>query len=667
MFRKSFVLIALIGIIVVAGCVKNTYDMTTLSKWGHLSPTVGVSVAYGDISLKDILKASDTVVFGSDNFIKLVFKKDSIVNFKLSDYYDLNNMVSYSDSYTIGELSMSPFSGTVNPLTNAGELPFLPTFSDFESATLSQGVLDITVRNNTVSVINAITITIYNNSPHVQLGLPGTISAINPGQTGTTSINLAALTFIKNSTSVAYAINPGSLGPGGNLAITMAGRDMKVKSGKIIVPSQPIISYQTQDTISFDPGTGIEVSYIKMRSGSISYSINNSTALSASVSLTLPSTLRSGTPISESFTAAPNQITPGNIPVNSSTIDLSKKSSHPYNLLPIVSSIMVSSSGLVTFNSTDVVKLDLSFHNPNFEYVKGYFGQQTETIAKDTLDLDIKDIIDHITGSFLVSSPSIKLNYTNSFAIPVQVTLNAAGYKGSNVVQLGLNPNPVNLSYPAAPADTTKDDVFTINKLNSHLPELISMPPEKIIFSGSAVMNPAGNTGTRDNYLFSSSHFLGNLEVEVPLEFRLNNLQFADTVKNFMKDNTGSSPIKPEDFEFLRIDITADNGFPLGVTLKMVLYDSASTAHLSTINAADMLKAAPVDANGKVTAPLTTATSITIDRQFWTSINTADKIIFVFSMNTTDSGSKDVKIYSDYKINFKAALVLKPDIKFNLK
>ncbi len=44
----------------------------------------------------------------------------------------------------------------------------------------------------------------------------------------------------------------------------------------------------------------------------------------------------------------------------------------------------------------------------------------------------------------------------------------------------------------------------------------------------------------------------------------------------------------------------------------------------------------------------------------------ADKIIFKFTMNTTDNGSKDVKIYSDYKIDFKASLVLKPDIKFDL-
>ncbi len=33
-------------------------------------------------------------------------------------------------------------------------------------------------------------------------------------------------------------------------------------------------------------------------------------------------------------------------------------------------------------------------------------------------------------------------------------------------------------------------------------------------------------------------------------------------------------PVNPEDFEFLRIDITAENGFPLGVSLSIILYDS---------------------------------------------------------------------------------------------
>jgi hypothetical protein len=587
MARRSLILISLIGVIIAAGCVKETYDLTKLSKRAHLSPTLAVAAVKGDISLSDILKASDTVVFGSDNFIKLVFKKDSIVSFKLSDYYDLNNMVSFSDTYPIGDVALVPFSGTVYPLTSTGEIA-LPVFPNFDYATLSQGAFDIIVKNNTTAVINTITISTYNTSPHQQIGSTAVISAINPGQTGNGTINLTYSTVIRSSISVAFVISagPGMVLNGSNLEISIFSRDMKVLSGKAVIPSQLLTSFNENDTIPFNPGTGIEVSYIKMTSGGISYKLQSSTPLKSTVSLTLPSTNRGGSPITEALTVNPNATATGNVSVNNSTIDLGTRSSHPYNLLPVFSTVTVSSEGAkIIFSSTDQVKIDLSFLNPNFDYVKGYFGQQTETIKKDTLDLDIKEVLDHITGSFLISSPSIKLNYTNSFAIPVQMTLDAAGYKKSDVVQLGLAPVP--LSYPAAPAERSKTDVFSINKTNSQLPQLVSMPPERIIFSGNAKMNPLGNTGDRNNYLFTDSHFLGNLEIEVPLELRINNLAFADTVDNFMQDTDtgGDNPINPEDFEFLRVDITAENGFPLGVSLSMILYDSASHVNKCTISA----------------------------------------------------------------------------------
>jgi len=321
---------------------------------------------------------------------------------------------------------------------------------------------------------------------------------------------------------------------------------------------------------------------------------------------------------------------------------------------------------MIDFSSTDELELNLKLLNTNFNYAKGYFGQKTESFDPDTLDLGIKDILKKISGDFLISSPSIKLNYANSFAVPVEINLQATGYRAAETVDLGLA--PFSLSYPAAPGERDKEDVFIINKNNSSLSPLVSMPPEIVRFSGSAKMNPLGNTGSRDNYIFGNSRFLGSLEVEIPLEFRMNNLQFTDTVDNFMQEeeNSEDNPVNPEDFEFLRIDIKAENGFPLGVSLSMMLYDSVANVNRSTIEAENILEPAPVDNNGHVTGPTECSTSIKITRDFWNWVNKADKIIFMFTMNTTADGSKDVKIYSDYKINFKASLVLKPDIKFNL-
>ncbi len=98
--------------------------------------------------------------------------------------------------------------------------------------------------------------------------------------------------------------------------------------------------------------------------------------------------------------------------------------------------------------------------------------------------------------------------------------------------------------------------------------------------------------------------------------------------------------------------------------MRLILYDSESRINRSTVTADDVLKPAPVDDNGRVITPAESDVTIEIPREFWDSVDQSDKIILVFSMNTTWSGSKDVKIYSDYRIRFSAGLVVKPDLKF---
>jgi hypothetical protein len=418
------------------------------------------------------------------------------------------------------------------------------------------------------------------------------------------------------------------------------------------------------DTITFDPGSDIEIVKIGIDTGSVDYQIISKSLAPASFTITLPSVKIGGFPITRIIAIPAGQTITGSVSLNGAEVDLSTDPKQVFNRLPVTYSISVTSG---SFGLTDSMLVQMDIPSPDFDYVKGYFGQQTETIEADTIDLEIKEILDHISGTFLISSPSITMNYKNSFALPVEINLEAVGQKLAETVD--LNWNPQILSYPAAPGERDTEGSLSINAVNSDLPDLVSMPPEKITFSGSAEMNPAGNDGSRNNYIFEESRFLGNLEIEVPLEFRINNLQFTDTVDNFMmnKDGNTDNPFNPEDFEFLRIRIDAENGFPLGVSLSLILHDSTSGDNLCVIDATNVLVPAPVDASGKVTAPAVSTADIDISREFWESINLADKIIFRFIMNTTDGGSKDVRIYSDYKIDFKAALILKPDIQFKLK
>jgi hypothetical protein len=699
MIRRSVILLFIILVFLTGGCVKETYDMNKLSKKVSLTPSWVISAIKGDVSLKDIIKASDTVVYDQNNFVKIVFKKDSVINLKMADFYNLNNMISFSQTYTIGELSLSSFQSTLGvsldqisqsfsatlrnqfvllndgathpfpafPSTNLGEKTFT-AFSNFQNAVFASGFLDISVTNNLPAPLNSISVNLYNTTGHTAIGSTLTIPAVSQGQTQSASIDLTGKT-LTNSIIAAVVLSgsPGNSTPvlinlaNNNIQVKIQGRNLKVKSGRVILPAQSILTLDNKDTISFNPGLGIEIEKLKITTGNVSYHIRSTSSLNAALNISMPSGIRNGTAVSEVINVGPLNQFDGTISFNNTAVDLNTDVLQPYNRVPFTYSVSVNSNNaLVTFNSTDLVQFDMKLLNPDFDYVKGYFGQQTQSISADTLNLGIKDILKNITGDFLISSPSIKLNYSNSFGIPILVDLQGTGKRGLKTVNLDLL--PFNISYPLYPAKRDASDFLAINKDNSKLPQLISMPPEKILFSGSAKMNPAGDpTHIRNNYIFGNSRFLGSLEVELPLEFSINNIQFADTVDNFLDSkNTSGSSLKPENFGLLRVDLNAKNGFPLGISLKMSLYNSTSHTIIKEVNASDLLKAAPVDAAGKSTGTSETSTKIEFTKDFFGSVNKADKIIFRFVLNTTNNSS--VKIYSDYRIDFKAALVVKPDI-----
>jgi hypothetical protein len=295
------------------------------------------------------------------------------------------------------------------------------------------------------------------------------------------------------------------------------------------------------------------------------------------------------------------------------------------------------------------------------------FGQFVATTEPETINFDIEDILSRITGDIIIANPTIRLNYSNSFSYPIKMNLDVTGQRsGRTPVKLELDTFALSLTNAAdQPAIF---EYITIDNTNSQLSEVLSLPPEELTFSGSAIMDTLGIIGQKDSYLLSNGHIIGSIEIEVPLEFRINNLQFSDTLENFLTDTfEDDSDLTWDDFELFRIDLNVENGFPLGASLSMSLYDSINHKIISSIDANDILEPAEVDSNGKAAGVTTSTTSIDLTEKFFSSIEDAESIIFMFTLKTTNNGSEDVKIYSDYRIDFKAAMVLKPNINVNIK
>jgi hypothetical protein len=693
MNKKPFFFMILMLIIIAGSCVKETYNMKKFSKSVRFSPVFSLAAASGDITFSNMVKRSDTVRFDNDKLVRIVFRKDSVISQRLKDYYNLSDMVSFSKTYKIGELSINDLQASfqvtlatistgfspslVNGATmnipafsvNLGEKSF-SLISNFQNAVLSSGTLVLSLNNNLGFELRNIRISLFNSTGHTPIGNQVIIPSVPNGNLKTATIDLAGKT-VRNSIVAAVSIDapfsPSVLINLNNaLQVSFRASGLKVQSGTVIIPSQMDSTLAGKDIVPFDAGANVEIEKLKVKTGNLRYTLISNSGISGSFSFILP-TARMGNDslkVQISINGVTNK--KDSLSLSGREIDLSTDPSVNYNRIPVNYTINLSSNGaLINFNKDDNIQISLRMLNPDLDYVRGYFGQMSKLIDPEILETGFDEVIQNLSGSFRISDPLIRLKYSNSFGIPIKVTLNASGRKNAQTVNLGLA--PFNISYPATITDRDKKDSLIINRSNSSLSDIISLPPTSITFSGSAMMNPAGPGPQRNNYVFGDSRFLANLEVELPLQLRISNLQFADTVDNFLKlKSTDNSEVKPSDFDSLRVSIVAENGFPLGASVRLMLYDSQKNVVVKTIDASNLILPAPVDANGKSTGKTESTTTILFNKDFFDAASSADKIVFLFTLNTTGNGTSDIKIYSDYSLSFKASVLAKPNFKFKL-
>jgi hypothetical protein len=707
---KRLMFVVFTGMVFFTGCIKETYNMNKIDKKIHYSPSIVMSVASGNIDLSNIVKTNDTInkdpltttIIDNNKLIRIIFRKDSVINLNLKDFYDFNNIVSYTKDYTVGVLKLDDFQSSLNlslsqvsqsfspalrtqfqslngtnnlfpafPLTNLGGKSF-SLISNFDRVIFSTGTLTLSVTNNLPAPLKSIRIQLINSSDNSLIGNEMLVPAIAAFSAQTVTMDLSGKS-VTNSIIANIILNgsdgtatPVPINLNSTIQFRISATNLLVQSGRMILPLQKL-STVSNDKVTFNPGSNIEIEKLKITTGNVNYRITSSSSIRGSFSFTLPTAKTGGiTPFTGIIQINSSNVT-GNISLNNTEIDLSTDSSQRYNRIPIDSIKLSSNGNKVDFNSSDNLHFVIQMLNPVFDYLKGYFGQTVEQINQDSIDLDLDKVLKNAKDKFHVLNPSIRVNYSNSFGIPMKVKLNATGKNESNSVNLDYD--TVTISSPSSLIVRDVASSFTIDKTNSHLPDLVSMPPSVIRFSGSVKMNPLGRSSPsdRNNYIFGDSRFYSELEIEVPLEFWMNNLQFSDTVENFLKpdDSLDKNSFKAEDFDSLRLKISVNNGFPIGVSLKLMLYDSVRNVVLRTIDATDIIKPAAVDNAGKVTAKTESLTSIEFSKSFFDSIKKSDKIIFVFTLKTSGTGTTDVRIYSDYSLSFKASLIAKPNVTFN--
>ena len=423
----------------------------------------------------------------------------------------------------------------------------------------------------------------------------------------------------------------------------------------------PLVQYaidDIRDTLDIDPGDDMKLKEMSVLTGSVSYTITSWCDFESNIDLVFSTIDDGGVPLTVTVFIPANGTSTGAIVLDNTLISMDGDPAQPYNRLPINFSVVP--LGAPVLDPVDSIRIDVLFEEPEFDYIRGYFGTHLVESEKDTLELGLEDIFSKITGSIFLSNPSISVDYTNSFGIPMRVEALVTGKNSTE--EISLNRAPEDLLYPTTTDNREVSSSFVIDRDNSELPELVSMLPDEIILGGSASANPAGET--LDNIIFANSGFSADVNVEVPLEFRITDLQLSDTTSNFLLDEEeGGSPL--DNLSSLKLNMFIDNGFPLGGNISVALYDSISGIIIDQIDTGDFFEPAEVDASGKVTTSTEHTTIIEFTESFLESAGEANSIIFSFMLYTTDHGTRDVKIYSDYNIRFSAGLSFKANLNIN--
>lgn len=676
----------MLGILVLASCIDDHLQKIIDGKIKvQVNPELEIPVAQFRMELRDVLRDETLILTDSNDLsLSIVYRDDSLLNESANDVLEIPDQSLSESSTQIGPIRINDFSvqkslslndilPNLDSITrralfvadSAGiQVPFpaiplqsggihsINPISIFNFAVLDSGRLSVNITNQWATTIAVLVLDIKNpNNQSI-----GKIRFFNltPNSTGSSFVDLRSQTLNANlSFSIDSIFVPGSAQPvtvslNQSLNINVTGTGLIIASANAQIPAQNLGTDTSNIDFSFDNGERIYE--VLLDSGRLNLDFRTSLPISVRCTIAIPGILNvNGIPLARTFIisgGAPNLIS---IDLSDHLIDL-KRYSRGYNELQIVfSKEILPTSNSVNINKDDSITFSYSLTNLRLNHAKGYFGSRTIVADPSTANLDL-DFLNEINGNVFIANPQITFNIRNSMGFPARLNLNLSGSRSGNP-PVNINLNNQNIPSPAIMGNVATGAI-QINRNNSSLPQLLSLPPDSIVAGGSIELNPNGSIDT--NFVTKASALSIGMEIEIPFELSIRGLGFSDTA-----EFTGELF---ESLESASLVIKAENGFPFDFITEFAFLDSAmNVVHRDSIN---LLPSASVDANGKVLAPAFNTGRISLGPQALKAMEQTRYLASKFSLQTPQNGQQIVKIYADYHILLKVGVEGKA--KFNL-
>jgi hypothetical protein len=301
---------------------------------------------------------------------------------------------------------------------------------------------------------------------------------------------------------------------------------------------------------------------------------------------------------------------------------------------------------LPTHNSMAIV---MSLSDIAFKNLFGSIGQKW--LAPDTDTIPITLFNNSLAGGGIsVLNASLGINISNAFGIPIRATFQKLqGYNPLSITPIvnvvsPLFNNPLPISTPTQVGQSATSSLL-LNASNSNIDNVLTNLPRYLIYKIDALSNPPPPAVQMQNFIEDSSRFKVDVDINIPLEGTLKNLIFQDTIMFKFQE--------VEELQSLTMKVFFKNGFPIETKVQVYFADTMGYVLDSLLQDDVILASALVGNNGRVTTATEKNTEIYYPEDKILRLKKVRKIYVKASTNTVDGGTKNVKIYSDYRLDLK--------------
>lgn len=394
-----------------------------------------------------------------------------------------------------------------------------------------------------------------------------------------------------------------------------------------------------------------KLSEILLKKGKVEYQTSTvpvNSNLSFLVEVTMPDVTKNNVPIK--FSAAN---------VGSGSLDLAnylmKLNENKFPLKLVL--ILRSRTQPVTVTSNLSLNVKLNFQGLDFQWIKGFFGDQSVELPEEQLDIGA-------FGSSLLgakvsfAAPKVELIVTNEYSVPAQVNfLKLEARKGNSVLPVVLNPpSPVAINFPTQPGGSSITNTTVTNSK-----ALLDFAPTSFYYKASARINPGVTSGS--NFMADTSEMNVRLNVEIPFVGTATNIGLSDTL------DVDLSTINSSKLDSTYFRVEAVNELPLEAVLQFYFANEKAVIFDSLFASPPVfVKSSTVNAAGDLLAPGKASQRIPVSTAKINQLLLAKKIIIRARLNTTRTSTgtqPNVRFRSTYRLQLNLGLQSK--LKINVR